>query len=422
MTLKYGPDQGGSWPATVARAFSASAREIDQSGDAGPIWQDREAYTVMPIRAVAPQSAWNREAAVGRTVPRRPWGHRRAELLPSEAFAACLSRELQRTNRSGRPFVLAIFSAERSVYGHRAVLQDLSRLLQSRVRATDILGWYGPAAVAVLLSDTDLEGGKIFADQIIGESGDAPLRVAVTKYPDQAPVKPPPASAVGIDSLRYWFSGASRTDAARSPVKRILDVVGAVVAIILFAPIMLGTAVAIKATSPGPVIFRQMRLGFEGTPFVFLKFRSMRVDADDELHRQYTQRFVTGQLDEAAGEAPLYKITSDPRLTPIGNFIRKTSIDELPQLFNVLKGEMSLVGPRPPLPYEVDRYQPWHLRRILDVKPGMTGLWQVEGRSTTTFDDMVRLDLRYVDRWSIWLDLKILLKTVKAVVTCRGAF
>jgi lipopolysaccharide/colanic/teichoic acid biosynthesis glycosyltransferase len=127
------------------------------------------------------------------------------------------------------------------------------------------------------------------------------------------------------------------------------------------------------------------------------------------------------KINQGDEEKPLYKIKRDPRITRVGKIIRKTSIDELPQFFNVLKGEMSLVGPRPPIPYEVEKYKPWHLRRILEVKPGITGLWQVDGRSKTSFDDMVRLDLRYVQNWSLWLDIKILLKTIRAVVRQSGA-
>ncbi len=186
---------------------------------------------------------------------------------------------------------------------------------------------------------------------------------------------------------------------------------------------MLITAVAIKLTSPGPVIFRQTRLGKRGEPFSFLKFRSMTVDNDEGVHREYVQRLIDGQhaqLNQGQRDKPLYKLKHDTRITPVGRIIRKLSLDELPQFFNVLKGEMSLVGPRPPIPYEVEKYKAWHLRRILEVKPGITGLWQVEGRSQTSFDDMVRLDIRYVQTWSLWLDLKILVKTVREVLFPKG--
>lgn len=199
---------------------------------------------------------------------------------------------------------------------------------------------------------------------------------------------------------------------------------GSLIGILLFSPIMLITMIAIKSTSPGPVIFKQIRLGRRGVPFVFYKFRSMFINTDDRIHREYVAHLIKGHLEEinqGDQDKPLYKIKSDPRVTRVGQIIRKTSIDELPQLFNVLKGDMSLVGPRPPLPYEVEKYQSWHLRRVLDAKPGITGLWQVTGRSQTSFDDMVRLDLQYIRNWSLWLDFKILLKTVKVVLKLAGA-
>jgi lipopolysaccharide/colanic/teichoic acid biosynthesis glycosyltransferase len=187
---------------------------------------------------------------------------------------------------------------------------------------------------------------------------------------------------------------------------------------------MLVIALAIGLTSRGPVIFRQTRLGWGGRPFVFYKFRSMRIDADDRIHREYVASLIAGNLklvNQGDATRPLYKLHRDPRVTSVGRLIRRTSMDELPQLFNVVKGDMSLVGPRPPLPYEVASYESWHLGRILDTKPGMTGLWQVNGRSRTSFEEMVRLDLQYVRNCSLALDLRILLRTAKAVLEGSGA-
>ena len=203
-----------------------------------------------------------------------------------------------------------------------------------------------------------------------------------------------------------------------------MDVVGSLIGLILFSPIILITAIAVKATSPGPIIFRQTRVGMKGKRFPFYKFRSMYWNSDDQIHRQYVTDLIKGnheKINQGNGDKPLFKMKTDPRITRVGRIIRKLSIDELPQFINVLKGDMSLVGPRPPLPYEVENYEPWHLRRILEVKPGITGLWQVDGRSQTSFDDMVRMDLRYVQNWSLWLDVEILVKTVKAVVRSNGA-
>ncbi|MDY0018506.1 MAG: undecaprenyl-phosphate glucose phosphotransferase [Anaerolineae bacterium] len=194
--------------------------------------------------------------------------------------------------------------------------------------------------------------------------------------------------------------------------KRIFDVVGALLALTLFSPFLALIALAIKLDSPGPVIFSQERVGEGGRRFHIYKFRSMRKGAEEELER-------LRELNEADG--PLFKIREDPRLTRIGVFLRHTSLDELPQLLNVLKGEMSLVGPRPPLAVEVEQYQPWHKQR-LSVPPGMTGLWQVSGRSELAFDEMVLLDIYYIEHWSPWLDFTILLRTIPKVVLGEGAY
>jgi lipopolysaccharide/colanic/teichoic acid biosynthesis glycosyltransferase len=166
-------------------------------------------------------------------------------------------------------------------------------------------------------------------------------------------------------------------------------------------------------------------VGQYGEVFTFYKFRTMVVSSDSSLHKDYVKRFIAGKAPaKIQGENPsgVYKIVDDPRVTRIGKYLRRGSLDELPQLFNVLKGDMSLVGPRPPVPYECDLYDLWHRRRVLEAKPGMTGLWQVMGRSRTKFDDMVRLDLRYARSWSLWLDMKILWKTPRAVLTGEGAY
>jgi exopolysaccharide biosynthesis polyprenyl glycosylphosphotransferase len=203
-------------------------------------------------------------------------------------------------------------------------------------------------------------------------------------------------------------------------VKNIFDMFGSFTALLLFSPIFLIAAIAIKATSDGPVFYRQERLGFNGRIFSVLKFRSMYTHSDSKEHRKYIEKYI-GDQQNAAVEPGVFKLNNDTRITPVGNFMRKTSIDELPQLINVLRGEMSLVGPRPPIPYECDLYDIWHKRRLLSCKPGITGLWQVTGRSRTTFDEMVRLDIKYISEWSLWLDLKILLKTPKAVLGGKGA-
>jgi lipopolysaccharide/colanic/teichoic acid biosynthesis glycosyltransferase len=165
-------------------------------------------------------------------------------------------------------------------------------------------------------------------------------------------------------------------------------------------------------------------MGYKGKSFTFLKFRSMYIDGNEQIHKDYVKKLINGQNQEinmGSSDKPTYKIANDPRITRIGRILRKTSLDEVPQLINVLFGQMSLVGPRPPIPYEVEMYKGWHLQRILEVKPGVTGLWQIEGRSSTTFDEMVRMDLQYVRKKSIRTDLKIILKTFTVVFKTEGA-
>jgi len=195
-------------------------------------------------------------------------------------------------------------------------------------------------------------------------------------------------------------------------VKRAVDVVGAVLGLTLGAPLLALIALAIRFDSPGPIIFRQTRVGVGGRTFEMYKFRSMYQGAEED-------REALVALNEADG--PLFKIKDDPRLTRVGRFLRRTSMDELPQLINVLRGEMSLVGPRPPLPSEVERYQEWHKKR-LEAPPGMTGLWQVSGRSRLSFDEMVLLDIYYIENWSPWLDFKIMVRTIPKVLCGEGAY
>jgi exopolysaccharide biosynthesis polyprenyl glycosylphosphotransferase len=193
-------------------------------------------------------------------------------------------------------------------------------------------------------------------------------------------------------------------------LKRVLDVLGSAIGLVVFSPLILGTALAIRVRDGSPVLFRQVRVGRHGRPFTIYKFRTMVCDAED----RYPE--VEGQSDT---QGAAFKMTDDPRITPLGRFVRKWTLDELPQLINVVKGDMSLVGPRPAPPREVDAYDIWHRRR-LSVRPGMTGLWQVEARFDEHFDDRAELDLRYIDQWSLWMDLGILLRTVPAVLTPRG--
>lgn len=232
-------------------------------------------------------------------------------------------------------------------------------------------------------------------------------------------------SAQVIDQVYYYF------------LKRVLDVTLVTVALGLIWPLMLVIALAIKFDSPGPVIFSQERVGvrrrrvngkyrWEQTRFTCHKFRSMKVNAEQDLHRKFVEAYIAGDQERMKaiqpdkGGAVKYKLNGDPRVTRVGKFLRKTSLDELPQLWNVLRGELSLVGPRPAIPYEVESYSSWHMRRLEAIQ-GMTGLWQVKGRGELGFNEMVELDIEYVETQSFVLDLKILVGTLPAVLLSKGA-
>lgn len=202
-------------------------------------------------------------------------------------------------------------------------------------------------------------------------------------------------------------------------IKRLFDFTFALLAIVMLSPILILIALGVILSSRGPAIFMQKRVGRDGRVFHFYKFRSMMANNDESIHKAYFEKLIRGRREKECGDS--FKIKNDPRITSIGRFLRKTSLDELPQLFNVLKGEMSLVGPRPPIDYEVDQYQDWHRQR-LHAQPGITGLWQVSGRSSVPFDEMVLLDIHYMEHWSLILDLKIILRTVPVVVFGIGAY
>jgi lipopolysaccharide/colanic/teichoic acid biosynthesis glycosyltransferase len=202
-------------------------------------------------------------------------------------------------------------------------------------------------------------------------------------------------------------------------LRRGFDFVFALVAVILLSPLLLALTLAIRSSSPGPALFRQRRVGHGQREFTLFKFRSMRFDADPRGHREYVTALIKGQQANG-GRKDLYKLAVDDRITPVGRWIRKWSLDELPQLFNVIAGDMALVGPRPAIAYEVEEYPSWYLKRFA-VKPGLTGLWQVSGRNERTYEEMVRLDIEYAERRSMWLDLSILARTPLTVIARRGA-
>lgn len=358
-------------------------------------------------------------ASVVRTTFRAEVDADASETLFRDDFLRAVVREKRRADRSKSPLSVAVFQLHP---GTGAVDRRIDRLLAhlaSVKRVTDGLARLSDGAVAILLLDTNAVGLAAFIDKVAPATKAGGFVCDAGTYPD-------PSFDQRME--RHLRSSTRERPAGHvAPVhahtyrlKRWLDVAGAAVALALLSPVMLLTALAVRLSSPGPIIFRQTRLGKAGVPFTLYKFRSMRSGADDSIHREFVAGLINGTDGdtEATGQ---YKMKSDPRITAVGSFIRKTSIDELPQLINVLKGEMSLVGPRPPLEYEVENYLPWHRRRVFEMKPGLTGIWQVEGRSKVSFDDMVRMDLRYLRRCSLGFDLMILFRTVWVVMTCEGA-
>lgn len=357
------------------------------------------------------------------------------DVLREEAFKRMIAIERKRTERSREPFLLMLLEAGSSQNGSGAdkTLDGIVVAMQSSTRETDVVGWYKDGStVGVLFTGLVLSDKNSVLSTILGRVS-AALQEQLTMerlnqitfsfhfFPDDWDED---GSGRPSDPIIYpdLFS-PSRDRQTLLRVKRAMDITGSLLMVTACLPLFAVIALAVKLTSKGPVLFRQDRIGQYGRRFTFLKFRSMRVNNDESVHREYVKQLIAGVADRVqtgASREGVYKLAGDKRITPVGRFLRKTSLDELPQFLNVLRGDMSLVGPRPPLPYELAAYQTWHRRRVLQVKPGITGLWQVTGRSRVRFDDMVRLDLRYAISWSPWLDCKILLRTPAAVI--KGAY
>jgi lipopolysaccharide/colanic/teichoic acid biosynthesis glycosyltransferase len=382
-----------------------------------------------PRRTGVPEEARRPITAVDRTLALDSPRQARArppvdDVLPSHHFLNQLEREKRRTDRSRVSLSMVLFRFDHRLGDPLEAVDTLLRVLCAIKRETDIVGYVSDNLIALLLPDTDEHGTLVLTRKVVARSADLDFSTVAATYPDRVFEDLKAEHESGHEPSPFFVGSLARANEGSYPLKRTLDVIGATVALILLFPLMLVIALAVAVTSPGPVILKQVRLGKRGVPFNLYKFRSMHCNADDRIHRDYVGKLITGDLDSInqGGKAkPLYKMKDDPRVTRVGRLIRKTSMDELPQLFNVLRGEMSLVGPRPPLPYEAEKYQSWHLRRVLEVKPGITGVWQVSGRSKTSFDDMVRMDLRYTRTCSLALDLKILIKTVKVVLEGDGA-
>jgi lipopolysaccharide/colanic/teichoic acid biosynthesis glycosyltransferase len=356
------------------------------------------------------------------------------EVLTEEVFRRMISLERKRSERTQRPFVLLLMDTGRTQPTEKngRILLDILSALQSATRETDVMGWYETnSAVGVMFTEITLENNLILSTLLarvsevlrgrLTSEQFSQIKFSFHLFPEEWDPNNPerqrnPTLYPDLDKR----DGVNRSGRA---LKRGMDVLGSLLLLVVLSPIFFVIAVAIKLTSRGPVLFRQQRIGEHGTAFTFLKFRSMYLNNDASQHKEYVRKLIAGEADKQTngdGER-IFKLTNDPRITPVGDFLRRTSLDELPQFLNVLRGDMSLVGPRPPVAYEVEAYATWHRRRLLEAKPGITGLWQVQGRSRVGFDDMVRLDLRYARDCSPWLDLKILLQTPKAVIAGNGA-
>lgn len=354
------------------------------------------------------------------------------EILSEESFRRMIAIERKRTERSKEPFLLMLLEAgdHQSTQKNARALDGIMSAMLSSIRETDVIGWYKDrTTVGVMFTGLAVSDKNTVVSTILARVSNA-LRNELTFdqlsqisfsfhfFPDDwdHDNSGRPSNPVLYPDI------ASPSNRGSLAIKRSMDIAGSVVMLAVLAPLFLIIAIAVKLTSKGPIFFRQHRVGQYGRRFTFLKFRSMQTNNDHTAHKEYVKKLIAGEAERISsgnGEG-VYKLANDKRITPLGKFLRKTSLDEIPQFLNVLIGDMSLVGPRPPIPYELAAYQTWHRRRVLQVKPGITGLWQVTGRSRVKFDDMVRLDLRYATSWSPWLDLKILLRTPAAVI--KGAY
>ncbi len=357
------------------------------------------------------------------------------EILSEKAFERRIAIERKRTERSKEPFLLMLLEAE--VHANRArSIRNLSTVLSALVpttRETDVVGWYKEnATVGVMFTGLTLCDKSSTLSTILNRVSAAlrneltfeqfsQISISFHFFPDDWDHE-----QSDHPSNRTLYPDLHNSEKSKRfvfGIKRLIDVVGSALLLLICLPLLIFIAVAIKISSRGPVFYKQHRVGQYGRLFTFLKFRSMYVNNDHSVHREYVEKLIAGRAERISRDGrseAVYKLANDRRITPIGTILRRTSLDELPQFLNVLWGDMSLVGPRPPIPYELAAYETWHRRRVLQVKPGITGLWQVSGRNRIAFDEMVRLDLQYATSWTPLLDFKILLRTPAAVI--KGAY
>lgn len=368
---------------------------------------------------------------------RRSLSRPRNELLTQDVFRRIFCCERKRAERSGRVFLLMLVDVEEVLQANKRdrTMSAIASALSCATRETDITGWHREGVtlgvIFTELGNGNWEAMQEFARTKVTTALRARLvpsevdRIHISLHLFPESWDKTGENGLVNASLYPDLLEAEEAKKFSRMVKRAIDIVGSITALMFCFPLLVIIALAIKLSSKGPVLFKQERVGRHGARFTFLKFRTMVCENDASIHREYVKRFISGQVNppgHGPGQTAVYKIQDDPRVTRVGKFLRKSSLDELPQLINVLKGEMSLVGPRPPIPYEFEAYQIWHRRRLLEAQPGITGLWQVNGRSRIKFDDMVRLDLQYARSWSLWLDIKILWQTPRAVLFGAGAY
>ena len=350
-----------------------------------------------------------------------------------EEILEIVTRERKRADRSGRAMALLLIGAQDRRENTSALFAAIAHALSAIKSDIDIVGWVERGAImGLIVPEIDTADLASTCERLESEfrteimhrlEGELTERLSISLRVHPEPPQLGDDEREAVDPFLYpELHGQQDRGTIFQVLKRGMDILGSLALLLLLSPLLLAIAGLVKLSSRGPVLFHQMRIGQMLKPFMMCKFRSMYANAGHGIHHDYVSWFITssgkGQKQE---KNKIFKLTNDPRITPIGHFLRKTSLDELPQLWNVLIGEMSLVGPRPPLWYEVQQYKPWHRHRVLDAKPGITGLWQVTGRSRTTFDEMVRLDLRYARGRSLWADIKILLATPAAVIKGKGA-
>jgi lipopolysaccharide/colanic/teichoic acid biosynthesis glycosyltransferase len=358
------------------------------------------------------------------------------EVLSEETFKRMIAIERKRTERSKEPFLLMLLEtgSHKGSEKHGTALENILSVLPLSIRETDLIGWYKDrTAVGVMFTGLGCNDKNAILSVILSKvsttlRGQLPqdqfnqVTFSFHFFPDDWDHEN--SGRPSNPSLYPDLFIPQKSTRSLLRIKHAMDTVGSALMLVSLSPLLLIIATAVKTSSKGPVFFRQQRVGQYGRNFTFLKFRSMRVNNDQRVHEDYVTKLIGGvaqQYQTNGNGNEVYKLTNDKRVTRIGKLLRRTSLDELPQLVNVLKGDMSLVGPRPAIPYELAAYQTWHRRRVLEVKPGITGLWQVTGRSRVKFDEMVRLDLRYASSWSPWLDIKILMRTPGAVIGGSGA-